>query len=45
MTVWRRLAYFLGTPILRVIMRLVTRTYRIAAIIGADNIETFIDGK
>jgi len=45
MTVLRRLAYFLGTPILRGIMRLVTRTYRIEAIIGADNIEPFLDGK
>jgi lysophospholipid acyltransferase (LPLAT)-like uncharacterized protein len=45
MTVLRRLAYFLGTPILRGIIRLVTRTYRVEAVIGADNIEPFIDGK
>ena len=45
MTRLRRLYYFLGTPILRGLLRLGTATYRLEAVIGAENIEPFLDGK
>jgi len=41
----RRLAYFLGMPLLRGISRLLLMTYRVQAVIGADKIEPFLDGK
>ncbi len=45
MTPLRRLYYFLGTPILRGLLRLVTATYRVEAVIGAENIEPYLNGK
>ena len=39
----RRLYYFLGLPLLRAIIKLLTATYRIEKIIGAANIDPFID--
>jgi len=42
MTPLRRLYYFLGLPVLRGLMRLLTWTYRFEPIIGAENIEPFI---
>jgi lysophospholipid acyltransferase (LPLAT)-like uncharacterized protein len=45
MTRLRRLYYFLGTPILRALLRLGTASYRIEAVIGAENIEPFLHGK
>ena len=45
MTPLRRLYYFLGTPILRGILKLVTATYRVETIIGEDNINPYLDGK
>ncbi len=45
MTRLRRFLYFIGTPILRVILQLLTRTYRIVAIIGDENIGPYLDGK
>ena len=45
MTPLRRLYYFLGTPLLRGIIRLVTATYRVEKVIGAENIEPYLDGK
>ena len=45
MTPLRRLYYFLGMPVLRGLLQLATATYRIEAIIGAENIEPFLDGK
>ena len=41
----RRLYYFLGLPILRGVIRLLTATYRIERIIGNDHIEPYIDGE
>jgi lysophospholipid acyltransferase (LPLAT)-like uncharacterized protein len=41
----RRLYYFLGLPVLRALIRLLTSTYRIERIIGADYIEPFIGGE
>ena len=38
----RRLYYFLGLPILRAVIRLLTATYRIEKVIGAGNINPFI---
>ena len=38
----RRLYYFLGLPILRLTIRLLTATYRIEAVIGATHIDPFI---
>ena len=38
----RRLFYFLGLPVLRAIMRLLTSTYRIEKVIGATHIDPFI---
>lgn len=45
MTPLRRLYYFLGTPILRGLLRLAASTYRVEAVIGAEHIEPFLDGK
>lgn len=45
MTPLRRLYYFIGTPLLRGILRLVTASYRVEAVIGAENIEPYLDGK
>ncbi len=45
MTPLRRLYYFLGTPVLRGILKLVTATYRVEKIIGAEHIEPYLDGK
>lgn len=39
----RRLYYFLGLPVLRAIIKLLTTTYRIEKVIGATNIDPFID--
>ncbi len=41
----RRLYYFLGLPVLRGLIRLLTASYRYAAIVGAENIEPYIAGK
>ena len=38
----RRLYYFLGLPVLRGLIRLLTATYRVERVIGAENIEPFI---
>ena len=35
----RRLYYFLGLPVLRAIIRLLTATYRVEKVIGATNID------
>ena len=43
MTPLRRLYYFLGLPVLRGIIRLLTSTYRIEAILGEENIEPFLE--
>jgi lysophospholipid acyltransferase (LPLAT)-like uncharacterized protein len=45
MTPLRRLYYFLGMPVLRGITRLFYLSYRVEAVIGAENIEPFLDGK
>lgn len=45
MTPLRRLYYFLGTPILRGVLKLATATYRVQVVIGEDNIKPFLDGK
>ena len=45
MTRLRRLYYFLGMPILRGLLRLATASYRVEAIIGAQHIEPYLDGK
>ncbi len=42
MTAGRRLYYFLGLPLLRAIIKLLTVTYRIEKVIGADTIDPFI---
>jgi lysophospholipid acyltransferase (LPLAT)-like uncharacterized protein len=42
MTPARRLYYFLGLPVLRALIRLLTSTYRIETIIGARHIEPYI---
>ncbi len=42
MTPARRLYYFLGLPVLRGLIRLLTSTYRFEQVIGADHIEPFI---
>lgn len=41
----RRLYYFLGTPLIRLITRLLTMSYRYEAVIGAEHVEPFLDGK
>ena len=38
----RRLYYFLGLPLLRGLIRLLTATYRIERVIGTENIEPYI---
>lgn len=43
MTVGRRLYYFLGLPVLRGIIKALTATYRVEEVIGATNIDPFID--
>ena len=46
MSFGRRIYYFLGLPILRVIVRLISSTYRIETVIGADIVERVVtDGK
>ena len=42
MTPARRLYYFLGLPVLRGLIRLLTWTYRIEKVVGEQNIEPFI---
>ncbi len=42
MSVWRRIYYFFGVPLLRGVMRLLGSTYRVERIIGAEHIEPFI---
>ena len=42
MTPARRLYYFLGLPVLRGLIRLLTLTYRIEKVVGEQNIEPFI---
>ena len=44
MTPARRLYYFLGLPLLRGLIKLVTATYRIEKIIGAERIDPYIGG-
>jgi lysophospholipid acyltransferase (LPLAT)-like uncharacterized protein len=43
MTPARRLYYFLGLPLLRGVVRLLTSTYRIEKVIGEEHIKPFID--
>jgi lysophospholipid acyltransferase (LPLAT)-like uncharacterized protein len=46
MTAWRRLYYFLGMPLLRGLISLLSSTYRVERIMGAEHIEPFIaEGK
>jgi len=42
MTPLRRLYYFLGLPVLRGVLKVLTSTYRIEAVLGAENIDAFI---
>ena len=42
MSASRRLYYFLGLPVLRAVIRLLTSTYRYEAVIGKEHIEPFI---
>ena len=42
MTRLRRLYYFLGLPVLRGVLKLLTSTYRVEAVLGAENIDPFI---
>jgi len=42
MSALRRLYYFLGLPLLRGLIRLLTATYRVEGVIGAKHIEPFI---
>ena len=42
MSASRRLYYFLGLPLLRGVIRLLTASYRIEKVIGATHLETFI---
>ena len=44
MTRARRLYYFLGLPVLRGLIKLLTSTYRIEKVIGEEHIEPFIQG-
>ncbi len=41
----RRIYYFLGLPVLRGLIRLLTASYRYEAIVGAENAEAFVTGK
>ena len=43
MTVGRRLYYFLGLPLLRAIIKVLNSTYRVEKVIGANNIDPYID--
>ena len=43
MTPLRRLYYFLGLPVLRGVLKLLTSTYRVEAVLGAENIDPYID--
>lgn len=45
MTPARRLYYFLGMPVLRGIIKLLTSTYRVEKIIGEQHMEPFIAGE
>lgn len=45
MTPMRRFYYFAGTPLLRLMTRLLFMSYRIEEVIGAAKIEAFLDGK
>ena len=45
MTAARRLYYFFGMPILRTLTRLLLWSYRYQPVIGAENMEPFLDGK
>lgn len=45
MTPWRRLYYFLGMPVMRGLLKLVTASYRVKAVIGAEHIAPYLDGK
>lgn len=44
LTAGRRLYYFLGLPLLRAIIKLLTATYRVEKVIGATRIDPFIAG-
>jgi hypothetical protein len=41
----RRIYYFLGLPVLRGLIRLLTASYRYEAIVGPENAEAFVTGK
>ncbi|MFQ5609128.1 MAG: lysophospholipid acyltransferase family protein [Woeseiaceae bacterium] len=43
MSVARRLYYFLGLPVLRGMIRILTSTYRFVPVIGEDNMRVFLD--
>ena len=43
MTPLRRLYYFLGLPVLRGVLKLLTSTYRIEAVLGEENVDQFLD--
>ncbi|MDX1499375.1 MAG: lysophospholipid acyltransferase family protein [Woeseiaceae bacterium] len=45
MTPARRLYYFLGLPVLRGLLRLLTWSYRVEAVIGEAHVEPYLDGK
>jgi len=45
MSTSRRLYYFFGLPVLRGITRLLTASYRVEKVIGAEHIEPFIAGE
>lgn len=42
MSAARRVYYFLGLPVLRAIIRMLTATYRVEKVIGAEHIDAFI---
>jgi lysophospholipid acyltransferase (LPLAT)-like uncharacterized protein len=42
MTLGRRLYYFLGLPLFRLVMKLMVMTYKVEAVIGEEHIEPFI---
>ena len=44
MSAGRRLYYFLGLPVLRGLIRILTATYRVEKVIGAEYIEPYIAG-
>jgi lysophospholipid acyltransferase (LPLAT)-like uncharacterized protein len=45
MTSARRLYYFLGLPVLRGLIKLLSSTYRVQAISGEEHIDAYLDGK